>query len=492
MEEKKKGAELTIGDVFALIKKGWVRIVAYILIAAVVVGGITIGIMIGTSSEDSYQAMVSFNYEGVEKGFDPWGGSLDISNIKSDAIVLKALKDNGFVTDNEERTTIKNNIISNISIAGVVPEDTMKKILIIKDIATKNPSQLNDLNDLSYYSTSYVITITKSNKINLKKNDYINILNAIVNEYAEDFKAKYGFSDVLGSAIAGDINIEQYDYIELVDLYETQINDMIYYLETRISNNSDYRTTSTKLSFQDMENRLLRLKNFDLKQMQTFIFKEGLAKDNISVNADVYIEEKLNDYDREIARQEILIEAVATKKDINNTPLDLTDDQYVMNYEPQYNTTETSDGATIRTLANGDDYTLMLNKFTTYQTKLADLNNLKSLWTDRQSSFGNNSTAEEKAIGDVMISNLDTQLKVEAEIINDGVQEYIDNEVLKEAVSISVAANAQDKDNLSFSLLGIILIVTIIIAFVIALGVTSKKGNKINIKVKNEDEEKNI
>lgn len=59
----------------------------------------------------TYQAVIEFNYEGVEDGLDPWGRHLDVTKIKADNIITKALIDNNFTE--AERAKLKSKIKNN-------------------------------------------------------------------------------------------------------------------------------------------------------------------------------------------------------------------------------------------------------------------------------------------------------------------------------------------------------------------------------------------
>ena len=66
--------EITFQSLFGLVKRSFVRIVVYAIVAAVVVGAITGIIMLAVNENgQTYQAIIEFNYKGVEEGSDPWG-----------------------------------------------------------------------------------------------------------------------------------------------------------------------------------------------------------------------------------------------------------------------------------------------------------------------------------------------------------------------------------------------------------------------------------
>lgn len=73
MNENIHNNEITFQSIYALVKRSFVRIVVFAIIAAVIVGAIgAMGILISTN-DPLYQAIIEFNYEGAEEGLDPWG-----------------------------------------------------------------------------------------------------------------------------------------------------------------------------------------------------------------------------------------------------------------------------------------------------------------------------------------------------------------------------------------------------------------------------------
>ena len=90
MEENING-ELTFKMIWQRIKRSGVRIIVYILIALIVGAGI-LGLADVIFSKSQFETRITYYYEGVEEGTDPWGGQMDFVNgVKSVSNVSKAL-----------------------------------------------------------------------------------------------------------------------------------------------------------------------------------------------------------------------------------------------------------------------------------------------------------------------------------------------------------------------------------------------------------------
>jgi hypothetical protein len=469
MNGKQAKDGLTYQALIQLIKKSFLRIIVYVLIAAFVAGALGILIIMLNKKEATFNAMIEYNYDGAEKGLDPQGSRLDVSKVKSDAIVTKALIDNNFTE--EERGKIKTKIISNITIAGVVPEDVMNKILIIKEIATKTPTQLNELNQLSYFSTSYVISLKNDKELNLTSTQCNNILNSIVDNYISDFKNKYGFKNVLGTLLGNGISHSSYDYIELHSIYEDQLKNIVNYLNSMISISSTFRSVENQMSFEDLKARVQAISDYDLNQLEIYIYEKGVSKKDALINAKTYINEKIIEIDRVV---------VSTTEALSATNQAIADFIFV------YNTTYTEKNTTTQVLANGNAYDKLQDEARKYQTRLVDLNSSKALWESRNTKITNAAamTDEEKqeaiAISENMLSDINANVKVQIDNIDQAVREYIEREVMKNGIAKTLSSVKVEADNDNWKILAIAELLVIFVAALVAIFVTNSKQNKQN------------
>lgn len=469
MNEKIVNDGFTYKHLVQLLKKSFLRIIIYVLIAAFVTAGIGALIIVLTKEETSYNAMIEYNYDGAELGLDPWGMRLDVSKIKSDAIVTQALIDNNY--SEEERAELKNGIISNITIAGVVPDKIMDKILIIKEIAIKNPSQLNELNTLSYFSTSYVVSLKNERKLGLSAKECANILNTIVDNYILYFKQNYGFSNALGTLIGGDVNKENYEYIELHSIYYDQIDSILRYINDIAGSSNSFRSTETKLSFNDLKARVQSIIDYDLNKLEIYIYENGVSKGSPTINAATFIDEKISYLNREIDSADATITAIL---------------QSISEFEFVYNTT-TSENITTSVLANGAAYEKLQDDLRIYQTRKVELTSSKDLWETRKTKILNAEamTEEEKALSistaDALIGDIDVKIKKEIGYINQAVDEYVEKEIMKNSVVKTFSAIRADDNNDSLKILLVVEMLVMLTAALIAVGITATKAKKIEV-----------
>lgn len=469
MNENINKGEITFQSIFALIKRSFVRIVVYVVIAAVVVGLCGTIVILVNKEEPTFKAIIEFNYAGAEDGLDPWGRRLDVTKIKADNIITKALEEN---FTQAERAKLKSKIKNNLSIAGIVPEDIVKRKMIINEIATKDLSHLDELNELSYNCTSFIVTLTNDKSMELDNKQCIDILNRILDTYIANFRATYGYNDVLGSLIAYDIDFKKYDYVEMFDVYNTQITDIIRFIDTLLTEAKGFRSTSNNLTFEDYKSRILSIRDYNIKALETYIFDKGIANEKATINVTTYIEEKLSNIEIEIEATEKLLEE--------------TDRAMTEIFEAYYNTKKDVNGNEEKYLANGEIYQQYHDNYMMYQTELVAQNTEKKLWTNRRNKFRDATdeyTAAEREEhrdeADFMIETINDLLLVEIDYINEAVDEYIETEVMKNSINKSVSAVKTNIETFDIKLLVIVVILAMFIAFVAALVVTSKKEKKV-------------
>ncbi len=464
---------MSFQTIFALIKKGIVRITIFVVIAAVLVGLIG-GIIILTNREAAaFQSIIEFSYEGIEEGLDPWGRQLDVTKIKADNIITSALVENRF--SEERRLKLKSLIKDNLKIEGIVPQDIIKKKLIINEISIKNPTYLDQLNDLSYKCTDYIVTLTNNKQMKLTNAECLSILNSIVDNYIVDFRRAYGYSDLLGTLVARrDLEVTDYEYVELFDIYNSQVEDILRFIDNEmIPKAFDFRSSESKLSFQDMRSRVKSIMDNDVKSLEIYIFNKAVAREAKTTAIDVitYIDDKIEKLDKKIAA----IDAIC-----NELKIAMED------FREFFNTRIDVNGAEEKYLANGDIYEKYSTDYLKYITDSVDYTMQKVLWESRSTNFNDalsNNPPEERQSHrdkvDSMILAIEDRLATEIALINSAIDEFIEVEVMKDSISKSIAAVKKPSNDIDIKLLILSEVLAVFIAFVVAVGITSSKEKKL-------------
>ena len=266
----------------------------YFLILAVCIG-ICVGLLITgvqyLAGKNSYaSAVVSFHYQGIEDGLDPNGASFDINKIKSPAVIDAALTSLGITDMSTE------DIRQNIVIEGVIPEDAIERITVINQMAEKDATSYEKILDVNYFPSQYVVYLYRNR--HLSSSEMTEILNAILDSYRDYFMDTYANAEVL-SVTSNLINYEEYDYLEAIDMLQSQIDIMLSYVSERRDQAPDFRSSTTGLAFGDIETSLRAVEDIELSSLASYVENLTLTKDKERMQE--YFDYKIRKYNMELS-----------------------------------------------------------------------------------------------------------------------------------------------------------------------------------------------
>ncbi|MHC1749569.1 MAG: hypothetical protein AB9856_14955 [Cellulosilyticaceae bacterium] len=239
---------------------------------AIIIG--LVYLLIGSDYKGTTSTTIAFNYEGVDKGLDPYGKTFDISEIKSKPILDQTieklgLKDKGITPEELER---------NIVISSIMPEDVMDRMLVIAP-GNKDASKLEKLAELEYHPVEYMVSIRIPKEFHINSNTSNEILDTLIANYRTYFIAKYSDKHALNSA-AISVDIKKYDYPEFAMLVKSQLNVIRNYIELKEAVAGDFRAETTNLSFGDLLAQLEVLQSVDLNRINSLVNSFNLTKDS--------------------------------------------------------------------------------------------------------------------------------------------------------------------------------------------------------------------
>ena len=284
------------------------RFYKYLLIFAACIG-ICLGLVVtGVQyliGDSSYaRAVVSFQYEGIEEGLDPNGASFDINKLKSPIVIENALASLNITDISTE------DIRQNIKIEGVIPEDAVERITVIKEMALEDISNYEKILDVSYFPSQYIVYLYKDRF--MASEDTEAILNAVLESYREYFLDTYANTAVL-SVTSNLIDYQDYDYVESIDMLESQMEIMQNYVFERRQQAPDFRSVNTGLSFGDIHNSLQMIEDIDLANLTSYVENIALSKDKTRMKE--YYNYKIRKYEMELSELQVQLNTVQNTLD---------------------------------------------------------------------------------------------------------------------------------------------------------------------------------
>lgn len=246
----------------------------YFLFLAVFAGvcfGLIVTSVQNKTGENFYaSAVIDFQYPGIEDGLDPNGAYFDINKIKSPTVIEAALQKLNITNISTE------DVRRNIMIEGVIPEDAQERITVIKEISAKDASYYEKILDVSYFPSQYIVYLYLGDV--MSSVEATEILNAVLESYRDYFMDTYANTEVL-TVTTRLFDCTDYDYIEAVDILQSQINIMKSYVGQRKEQAPDFRSSATGLTFGDIKASLQTIENIELSKISSYIENVALTKD---------------------------------------------------------------------------------------------------------------------------------------------------------------------------------------------------------------------
>ena len=240
-------------------------------------------------------ALISYDYDGIEKGLNPSGGKLDVNKIKSPSVIESALTNLNLSLGNVE------NIRRSSSIKGGVSEEELNKKNMYQSVYEKGGtaalSVIEDLIENGDFPTYYIISL-KYNNIGFDLDTSKQILDAILNSYKNYFFETYGYNKALGSEVSL-VDYKDYDYSEAVDVFRSTLNSLKEYVRNLDETYSvDFRSSNTGYSFNDLLLTINTIQDSDLDSISSYIIVN-----NVTNNKELlisYYEYKVDELERKM------------------------------------------------------------------------------------------------------------------------------------------------------------------------------------------------
>jgi len=206
-------AELSLAEIIRVFLKGkWL------------IGTLVFVAVIGTFSYLKFlspgigkvKTIISFNYNGIEKGLDPHGKNMDVSMIKSPVVLDNVVK----ALTLEQYGVSSNDLRININITPIIPGNITEHITRLEGDIKGN---IETLQKYIYYPNKYIINFNLNRKMNISASLAQQIVDEVVKQYQEYFYKTYSDMSVLASAIHP-VDYAEYDYPEIKYFYKLSKN----------------------------------------------------------------------------------------------------------------------------------------------------------------------------------------------------------------------------------------------------------------------------
>lgn len=243
----------------------------------IAIGSILAGLVfyyMANNRMQSYTASTVIQYTNAEAedGLAPDGTKIDTSEIYGSYIISKVIQN----LEMDPSTANMDNIRSSITITPIIT-DEQQQIFDGKVAQGEEASLIATRYKVTFYSG------VENNK------DYPRTM---LNEILDVYTAYYGETHVNSSRSANGVNdiySKDYDYIEMMDVIDDSLTSTLLTLNSKISGDSSFRSSSTGYSFSDLYREYELLQNIQVPKITAKILASKITK-----NRDVLLNKYRN------------------------------------------------------------------------------------------------------------------------------------------------------------------------------------------------------
>lgn len=236
--------------------------------------------------------VIHYNDEQAEKGKAPTGDKLDVNEIKSSAVMSKVVERMGLTG-----TYSVDSLISRVSIT---PLPDLDKV-------AQKEAKLEEGEEYVYEPSTFIVSFTATSREGAEFGR--TILDEILDVYFAEFSQKYVNIAPANNTIE---NIESgnYDYIEMVELIDTGIDETLDTLYRRMEQNPYYRATGTGVSFSDLADDFNYIRSVNVSTLFSKIYNYQITKNKAVLISDY--KTRIDNNDISNTKEASIVEDVVT------------------------------------------------------------------------------------------------------------------------------------------------------------------------------------
>ena len=212
--------------------------------------------------------VIHYNDPAAEQGLTPTGSKLDVNEIKSSAVMSKVVNKMGLTG-----IYSVDSLISRISITPIPDEDKV----------AQKEAKLEEGEEYVYEPSTYIVSFTATNS---EGTDFARtILDETLDVYFAEYSQKY-VNVAPTKNVIENIESENYDYIEMVEMIDTGIDETLTTLYQRMEQSPYYRSTKTGISFSDLADEFSYIRHVKLSALFSKIYKYQVTKNKTVLISD--------------------------------------------------------------------------------------------------------------------------------------------------------------------------------------------------------------
>ena len=250
-------------QIFRYLKKLLPIIVIFCVLA-------TYAVNLKLNNSNTYVAseVIHYNDPMAEQGLAPTGEKLDVSEIKSSAVMSKVVGKLGLVG-----IYSVDNLLSRLSITPIPDADKL----------AQKEAKLEEGEEYVYEPSTYIVSFAATNDegpVFART-----ILDETLDVYFAEYSQKY-VNVAPAKNTVDNMQTENYDYMEMVEMIDSSIDEALLTLYQRMDQNYYYRATGTGVSFSDLAEEFNYLRHVSLSSLFSKIYKYQITKNKTILVSD--------------------------------------------------------------------------------------------------------------------------------------------------------------------------------------------------------------
>lgn len=227
------------------------RLLCLLLIIAAMV---TTSALMHPGKLQSATALIALNYEEATRGLYPNQTRFNISLLKSDEVLSRALEKAG-VTNMEPLALAEHISVSASNVGGMSIDSGSASAYKI--------------------ATTYTVSYKRNEELpaSISTGD---MLQLIIEAYKEVFYENYTYVD---TALNPNWNeLDELEYVEIGTFFEKEIGKVSRFLKSRANENGTFRSSANNETFISLQKKAQNFSNIDLEKYTAYVRQSGLSK----------------------------------------------------------------------------------------------------------------------------------------------------------------------------------------------------------------------
>ena len=457
--------EITFKGLLGFLKRSWLRFVIYLAVALLVVTAVYGGVKFFGRSDYGVSSKIGFTFEELTKGHNPDGTNFDKEEIRSTSNIRAAVESAGLSDKILKGGNDIGDVRARVTAEAVVSQEYLQKFAALVAGGASQTDAALQLAQLDYKPTEFLVSFNDYEQLGLDKKEATAFLDRLVSEYANGYHGKYFKKEIISDSVFTMENTALYDYLDYVELCETEYEKISVYLDT-VGDEEFKEASALKNELAFMQSRLMSFKSFVIngnvsKDIDKLKNATQTAKDNFTAEKG-----KLNE----------LIESMK---------------ETLANIQPSTTTTFPGGGAdAVITVTYPESYYKLQEKLISYQEQLANisaqLNKKNAIKTALES--GNTPQDGDFVTADALMAEIKNISKTFIADVNKAVDEYAEKEISKSGMSVIMPSTYFSQSPAFPTLLAYVgaVLVAVAAAVIVTLALGSR-GKKLKVKAGTEE-----